>query len=144
MACVTRERGNGTWNEGKEGTQARLTNASQECLVLKCADALDNVRSIRHDLHLGGEVVWQRLRPGKEVSWYYRALSGRFSARLTTAPGLQLSQELAAEIGQPSGRTQLQSGPMHIAFAIIVSRGTARSVGRARTERESAAAGPWL
>jgi hypothetical protein len=99
VAGVTCEERRGSWREQKEWMLAKLASASEECLVLKCADALDNFRSIREDVSIFGESVWQTLRSRDEVFWYYGALSELFSARLTTDTGRRLSLALAADIG---------------------------------------------
>jgi HD domain len=98
VAGVTREERRESWREQKERALAKLASAPEECLVLKCADALDNFRSIRRDALIFGEFVWQKLRSKDEVFWYYRALSELFSAHLTTNPGHRLWLDLAAEI----------------------------------------------
>jgi len=98
VAGVTREERRANWREQKERALTKLASAREECLVLKCADALDNFRSIRRDVRIVGEFVWQTLRSKDEVLWYYRALSELFSAHLTTNPGYRLWLDLAAEI----------------------------------------------
>jgi hypothetical protein len=98
VAGVTREERRSNWREQKERALTKLASAPEECLVLKYADALDNLRSIREDLLIFGEFVWQTLRTKDEVLWYYRTLSELFSARLTTAPGRRLWLDLAAEL----------------------------------------------
>lgn len=95
---VTREERRSNWREQKERALTKLASAPEECLVLKYADALDNLRSIREDLLIFGEFVWQTLRTKDEVLWYYRTLSELFSARLTTDPGRRLWLDLAAEL----------------------------------------------
>jgi (p)ppGpp synthase/HD superfamily hydrolase len=98
VACVTRDPSGDTWREGRERTLVRLATADEDCLVLKCADVLDNIRSIRRDLEEYGEAVWQALRPRREISWYYGALSRLFARRLTTALGRKVSRDLEIEV----------------------------------------------
>jgi (p)ppGpp synthase/HD superfamily hydrolase len=102
VACVTGD-SEGPWKERRERSPKRLEGASVDCLFLKCADALDNMRSTRRDLERYGEAVWPRLRPKAELAWYYRRLARLFIARLRGASRAQLAAELHAEVERVFG-----------------------------------------
>lgn len=63
------------WRERKEGYISHLRQASEEVIRVSLADKLHNARSIRRDLILEGNDLWDRFRGGKEGTlWYYRTL----------------------------------------------------------------------
>ena len=96
---------NETWRDHRHRALSALDSASDECLLLKCADALDNLRSIRLDLASQGECVWHRLRPKMEFAWYYRSRARILGSRLTDACGQILAEDFAAELLAVFGRS---------------------------------------
>lgn len=78
---------NETWQEHRARSLASLNHAPDECLLLKCADALDNIRSIRTDLRSYGARVWIGLRSKEDFEWYYRSLGLLFARRLEGKKG---------------------------------------------------------
>lgn len=60
------------WEERKQRTIDALPHASKEEIYIIVADKLHNLRSIRRDLEVYGEVTWERFNKGKNnQSWYY-------------------------------------------------------------------------
>lgn len=67
------------WRERKETYLAHLQNASQEVLLISCADKLHNARSILIDFRDLGDEVWHRFTGKKEGTlWYYQSLAAIF------------------------------------------------------------------
>lgn len=61
-----------SWEERKQHTIDMLKGASLEEVQVIVADKLHNLKSIRNDLNLYGESVWQRFKRGKHHQhWYY-------------------------------------------------------------------------
>jgi hypothetical protein len=65
---------------------------------VKCADALDNVRSIGRDLKRFGDLVWRRLRSRTQLKWYFESLSRLFGARLRDRRGKRLAARFRAQV----------------------------------------------
>ena len=87
------------WEQRKRESLARLESASEEVLLLSCADKLDNIRSIRRGLIQKGEALWVLFnRPKSAQSWFYRQASTRLSQRLQGEPGARLAAALAQEV----------------------------------------------
>lgn len=62
-----------SWEERKQHTIDALPHADIEEIQIIVADKLHNLRSIRTDLEMYGEVTWERFNRGKSYqSWYYR------------------------------------------------------------------------
>ncbi len=60
------------WKERKRHTIQYLRTASTEEIQVITADKLHNLRSIRQDLTVLGDVIWSRFNRGKEEQhWYY-------------------------------------------------------------------------
>ena len=61
------------WEVRKHHTIDYLNNeATQDEMLLICADKLSNLRSIRFEKDTLGEVVWARFKKGKDMQkWYY-------------------------------------------------------------------------
>jgi len=88
-----------TWEERKEHTIHFLESAEEEMLLVGVADKLDNIRSIREDLAMNGEVAWTRFKRGPEKQrWYYQSLARVFTSRLTAEPGRRLAGIFADEV----------------------------------------------
>jgi hypothetical protein len=87
VTCVTDTDDVKTWRERKKRMLKRFVGCSDDCLLLKCADALDNLRSIRCDLEQHGDSIWRRLRSRAELRWYYGSLAKIFMRRLRSRPG---------------------------------------------------------
>ncbi|WP_391206638.1 HD domain-containing protein [Psychrobacillus sp. L4] len=63
------------WKERKQHTINALPNAFIEKIQVITADKLHNLRSIRADIELHGEVVWDRFNRGKrDQYWYYSSI----------------------------------------------------------------------
>ena len=88
-----------TWEERKRHTIAFLGEADEETLLVAVADKLDNIRSIREDLGLRGEVAWKRFKRGREDQmWYYRSLADVFRARFNGGLGHCLAESFSREV----------------------------------------------
>ncbi|MBN1274746.1 bifunctional (p)ppGpp synthetase/guanosine-3',5'-bis(diphosphate) 3'-pyrophosphohydrolase [Candidatus Woesearchaeota archaeon] len=71
-----------TWNERKEHAIHACEEAQEDELLLKLADALANLSSLRDDLALGVD-VWEHLNaPKEDQAWYYHSLGEAFRERL--------------------------------------------------------------
>jgi (p)ppGpp synthase/HD superfamily hydrolase len=87
----------GSWRERKRRALRRLAGVSADCLAVKCADALDNLDSIRRDLDRYGDLVWHRLRPKAQMRWYFESLSRLFGARLREGRGKLLAARFRSQ-----------------------------------------------
>ena len=84
-----------SWEDRKEHTIDYLKTATEDIRVVACADKLHNVRSIRKDFDLDGEVVWSRFKRGREQQeWYYRNVIESLGA----ACDFQLLNDLKLEV----------------------------------------------
>lgn len=64
------------WQERKERYIARLAAEPGELKLICCADKLHNARSIRRDLAVVGDPLWDRFTASCEQTlWYYRAIA---------------------------------------------------------------------
>lgn len=80
------------WRPRKERYIAHLLEADPDVVRVSLADKLHNARSIRADLRLQGDDLWDRFRGGKQGTlWYYHRLVEVFR-QITDSP---LSDELA-------------------------------------------------
>jgi (p)ppGpp synthase/HD superfamily hydrolase len=86
--CSDREHGvEGTaenWHARKEAYVRSLGTATNDALLVSCADKLHNARSLHRDLIEEGENVWDRFNetdPAQQL-WYYRALADVFAERI--------------------------------------------------------------
>lgn len=98
VAGVTNGDCPGSWRERKCRALRKLEGAATDCLAVKCADALDNVRSIRRDLKRSGDLVWRRLRSRTQLKWYFESLSRLFGARLRDRRGKRLATRFRAQV----------------------------------------------
>jgi (p)ppGpp synthase/HD superfamily hydrolase len=88
-----------TWEKRKQHTLSLLTTGETPGLLLSVADKLDNIRSIRSDLELNGDLAWERFkRPREKQRWYYQSLSRIFDARLVDSPGVELAAKFHTEV----------------------------------------------
>lgn len=70
------------WEKRKQHTIHRLKDASVEELQVIVADKLHNLKSIRTDLNLSGDIIWQRFNRGKrDQHWYYSSIVKAVSHR---------------------------------------------------------------
>lgn len=87
------------WELRKQHTIDYLQTADADQLLVSLADKLDNIRSIREDLALHGELAWLRFRRGRDKQrWYYESLSAVFTGRCTHGIGARLASIFAAEV----------------------------------------------
>jgi hypothetical protein len=100
--CSDREHGEestrANWRERKEAYIASLGKASDDVLLVSCADKLHNARSLLRDLTEEGEGVWERFHepdPAEQL-WYYRALADVFAERIRSPAWLP--QELVRTV----------------------------------------------
>lgn len=99
------------WELRKRHTVGYLKTAPMDVLLLTCADKLDNVRSIRHDIALHGAAIWSRFsRPVASQHWYYASLAAVFTSRITDERSRTLVGQFAREVdavfgGEPSPDT---------------------------------------
>lgn len=65
-----------TWDERKQHTIDTLRRASNEIKALIIADKLDNLQSLKEDLHHKGEAVWKHFNAGFEKQkWYNQSIA---------------------------------------------------------------------
>lgn len=98
VAGVTNGHCLGSWRERKRHALLRLSGVPADCLAVKCADAIDNVRSISCDLDGFGDVVWQCLRPKPQLKWYFESLLRLFDNRLCDARGQRLVAHFGSQV----------------------------------------------
>jgi (p)ppGpp synthase/HD superfamily hydrolase len=95
-----------SWEERKRHTIEFLSGADEETLLVAVADKLDNIRSIREDLTLRGNVAWTRFRRGREQQmWYYRSLEQVFMSRFNGGVGHCLAESFAMEVEAVFGQS---------------------------------------
>lgn len=76
------EHGSKPWKERKAHTIEHLKSATQDVVIVSCADKLDNICSLIRDYQRVGAKLWKRFNaPKEEQGWYYRSLEKVFSAR---------------------------------------------------------------
>jgi (p)ppGpp synthase/HD superfamily hydrolase len=87
------------WEARKQHTIDFLRSAPDDQLLVCLADKLDNIRSIREDLALHGELAWLRFRRGRDKQrWYYESLAEVFTRRFDGGIGARLAEIFAAEV----------------------------------------------
>ncbi|AKP48750.1 HD domain-containing protein [Bacillus smithii] len=70
------------WNERKQHTIDSLKQASLEEIQVITADKLHNLRTIRADLEVIGEKIWERFNRGKrDQHWYYSSIVKELAPR---------------------------------------------------------------
>jgi (p)ppGpp synthase/HD superfamily hydrolase len=86
------------WRTRKQGYLAKLEDESPLVLRISLADKLHNLRSIAVDLGVLGEDLWHRFNADRDSqAWYYRALLGTFSRRLSGSRNLPEYRRLVEE-----------------------------------------------
>ena len=64
-----------TWKKRKEGYLETLSKASQEALMVSCADKIHNLTSLIEDYENLGESIWNNFNASKnEISWFYKSV----------------------------------------------------------------------
>ena len=113
------------WKARKQAYIAHLAEASDDVLLVSCADKVHNLRTILVDYRQLGEGFWTRFSVAggdpwvgrAETLWYYRELARAFRARLPALPAAMLDelvdvlravQELAAQRGARFSEDELQ------------------------------------
>lgn len=85
-----------TWEVRKQHTIEMLKDASLEEIQVIVADKLHNLKSIRTDLNLNGDIIWQRFNRGKrDQHWYYSSIVKALSSRKKE---FKMISELEAEV----------------------------------------------
>ncbi len=70
------------WTVRKQHTIEMLKDASLEEIQVIVADKLHNLKSIRTDINLYGDIIWQRFNRGKcDQHWYYASIVKALSPR---------------------------------------------------------------
>ena len=70
------------WEVRKQQTIDMLKDASLEEIQVIVADKYHNLKSIQNDLHLNGDLIWQRFNRGKrDQHWYYASIVKVLSPR---------------------------------------------------------------
>jgi (p)ppGpp synthase/HD superfamily hydrolase len=89
------ERPKPPWEDRKRAYLAHLRDAPAEVKLVSAADKLHNAQSIRRDLELVGDRVWDRFTATREQTlWYYRELVEALAAGWTS----RLLDRLRAEV----------------------------------------------
>jgi (p)ppGpp synthase/HD superfamily hydrolase len=89
------------WEARKQHTIEKLKDASIEEIQVVVADKLHNIRSIRTDLHIYGDKIWQRFNRGKQDQhWYYVSIVKVLSPRKKE---FRLISELENEVKEVFG-----------------------------------------
>lgn len=88
-----------TWEERKRHTIEFLAEADEETLLVAIADKIDNIRSIREDLSLRGDIAWTRFKRGRDQQmWYYHSLERVFRTRFNGGIGHCLAESFSSEV----------------------------------------------
>ena len=75
------------WEERKQHTINYLMTASKDICMIVCADKLSNIRSIRKEEEVDGDIVWKKFNRGKDKQeWYYRGVISSISRQLNGEP----------------------------------------------------------
>lgn len=73
-----------SWENRKKETIDFLRTASQDILIIACADKLDNQSTFREQIALQGPSYWENFNSDIERQyWYYSSLSHLFTERLS-------------------------------------------------------------
>lgn len=94
------------WEDRKQHTIDRLKDASLEEIQIITADKLHNLRSIRVDLEVDGEKIWERFNRGKSAQhWYFSSIVNEIAIRKKE---FKLIQELEKEVKAVFGSLKIQ------------------------------------
>lgn len=87
------------WRERKEHKLKHLELASEDALLVCCADKLHNIQSISAEqLRLGNE-IWHCFYGTKDdQKWYYETMALLFTRKLSHGPGKKLAKKFAEEV----------------------------------------------
>lgn len=92
------------WENRKQSTIDKIKDATEELLMIECADKLDNIRAICNDYEKYGDTMWQKFsRPKEKQKWYYESLANVFLSRSNDGPGVLLFKEFASEVKKVFG-----------------------------------------
>lgn len=96
---VTKDESLGDWQQRSDAYIAHLRNvASDESVMVSCADKLHNLKSILDDHALIGDELWGRFNSGKESQqWWYRQIHTVVAQRM---PDFPLNAELGRLVEQ--------------------------------------------
>ena len=77
-----------SWQERKQHTLDSLCDCTDmDLLMVVCADKLSNISSIKQDLAVHGNKVWNRFKCGYEFQkWYYCSLAEIFAKHSSKSP----------------------------------------------------------
>jgi (p)ppGpp synthase/HD superfamily hydrolase len=90
-----------SWQERADAYLYHLANvASDESVVVSCADKIHNVMSILNDYELVGDKLWERFKGDKEQQqWWYVSVLSITKSRL---PNFALNEQLSAYVNKLS------------------------------------------
>lgn len=89
------------WGQRKHHTIDRLKDANLEEIQVITADKLHNLTTIKEDLEVIGEKVWERFTHGRlQQHWYYASIVKELSPRKKE---FKLIQELEKEVKEVLG-----------------------------------------
>ena len=72
-----------TWQKRKDDYLLNLKTASQEALLVSCADKIHNLTSLINSYKIDGEKIWQRFNASKEKKlWFYKEVIKILKKRL--------------------------------------------------------------
>lgn len=95
------------WEARKLHTIQMLKDASLEEIQVSVGDKLHNLKSIRNDLNLHGETIWERFNRGKrDQHWYYTSI---LKALYSRKKAFKLISELEEEVKGVFGSTHFLS-----------------------------------
>lgn len=97
-----------SWEERKHRTIKLISSALIEEIQVITADKLHNVKSIRRDLIVYGDKLWDRFNRGKEhQQWYYTSIVKAVAGRKSEFP---LINTLEQEVISTFGSTEVPTG----------------------------------
>lgn len=96
---VTKDDSLKSWEDRSNAYIAHLRDvASDEAVMVSCADKLHNLKSIMDDHAILGEELWSRFNSGKDrQQWWYRQIHEVVAVRL---PGFPLNSELGQLVAE--------------------------------------------
>jgi (p)ppGpp synthase/HD superfamily hydrolase len=105
VSCVSEHDKSAPWEVRKQLTLDYLQKeATNNVLLIACADKLDNIKSMREGYDQLGEALWESFnRPKAAQQWYFRSLVKIFSVRMKGARGTPLFRRFEFEVQQVFG-----------------------------------------